>query len=316
MLEVEKAVNMRKKSKTKHDKYLSIMFVPHSTNEIKTIKISSLRYKLYFIASIALTLIICFALYLASLIHTNYKLKSALDEAIDKNKEQTKLLAENAEQISAMLEKEEQYEKSISEFSEKYKQMTENYLDNNMESFTSSRGSASRSFIDDASELRNILEYLRKINDSDDSIINKLSESEKKLQTYIENFPTLWPADGRISSPFGYRNDPIYSIEKKHEGIDIAAPHGADIRASANGKVIFSGTNGNYGKCIILNHNNGITTLYAHASSLLVKEGQTVKKGDIIAKVGSTGKSTGPHLHFEVRINGKPDDPTKYLDKK
>lgn len=307
---------MRKTSKTKSDKYLSIMFVPHSTNEIKTIKISSLRSKLYILTAIVLTLVVGFALYLASLIHTNNKLKIALDEAINENKAQAKLLAENADQISAMLRREEEYIKNISEFSEKYKQMTEEYLDNNMESFTASRGSTSRSFIDDVSQLKEILENLRKISDSDDGIVNRLSESEKKLQNYIEYFPTLWPADGRISSPFGYRSDPINSLEKKHEGIDIAAPYGADIRAAANGKVIFSGTNGNYGKCIIINHNNGISTLYAHASSLLVKEGQTVKKGDVIAKVGSTGKSTGPHLHFEVRINGTPDDPTKYLDKK
>lgn len=307
---------MRKTSKTKSDKYLSIMFVPHSTNEIKTIRISSLRSKLYILTAIVLTLVIGFALYLASLIHTNNKLKIALDEAINENKAQAKLLAENADQISAMLKREEEYIKNISEFSEKYKQMTEEYLDNNMESVTASRGSTSRSFIDDVSQLKEILENLRKISDSDDGIVNRLSESEKKLQSYIEYFPTLWPTDGRISSPFGYRSDPINSLEKKHEGIDIAAPYGADIRAAANGKVIFSGTNGNYGKCIIINHNNGITTLYAHASSLLVKEGETVKKGDVIAKVGSTGKSTGPHLHFEVRINGTPDDPTKYLDKK
>lgn len=307
---------MRKPRKTKHDKYLSIMFVPHSTNEVKTIKISSLRSKLYILASILLTLVICFALYLVSLIHTNNKLKIALDEAVNKNKEQAILLAENADQIAALLEKQEQYVKGISEFSEKYKQMTESYLDNNMESFTASRGSRGRSFIDDASELKKILENLREINDYDDSFVSKLNESEKKLQTYIETFPTLWPADGRISSPFGYRSDPMNSMEKKHEGIDIAAQYGDDIRASANGKVTFSGTNGNYGKCVIINHGNGITTLYGHASSLLVKEGQTVKKGDVIAKVGSTGKSTGPHLHFEVRVNGTPDDPLKYLDKK
>lgn len=313
---MEKAVNMRKRSKVKRDKYLSIMFVPHSTNEIKTFKISSWRSKLYIFTAIVLALVIGFTSYLGNIIHTNNKLKIALDEANSKNEEQARLLAENAEQIAALLEKERQYAENISEFSEKYKQMTENYLDSNMESLTASRGSNSRSFIDDASELREILEKLRKINNSDDSIANKLSESEKKLQSYIETFPTLWPADGPISSSFGYRTDPIYSSERKHEGIDIAASYGADIRASATGKVIFSGTNGNYGKCIIINHNNGITTLYGHASSLLVKEGQTVKKGDVIAKVGSTGKSTGPHLHFEVRINGTPDDPLKYLDKK
>lgn len=317
MLKVEKAVNMRKTSKTKRDKCLSIILVPHSTNEVKTIKITSVQYKLYILSSIALTFTICLGLYFASIIHTNNNLKSALDEANNKNKEQATLLAQNAEQISTLLEREEQYAKNISDFSHKYKQMTENFVDESMESFTASRGSGGRTFIENASELRNILDHLQKINTSEDiGVVNKLSDSEKKLQTYIESFPTLWPANGRISSPFGYRSDPFNSSEKRHQGIDIAAPEEDNIKASANGKVILSAYNGNYGNCIIINHNNGITTLYAHASSLIAKEGQTVKKGDVIAKVGSTGRSTGPHLHFEVRINGTPEDPIKYLDKK
>lgn len=308
---------MRKTSKTKRDKCLSIILVPHSTNEIKTIKITSVRYKLYILSTIAVTFTICIGLYFASIIHTNKALKSALDEANNKNKEQTTLLAQNAQQISDLLEREKQYSKNISDFSEKYKQMTENFVDENMENVTASRGSSGRSFIENASELKTILEHLQEINDSKDSdVTNKLSDSEKKLQTYIEYFPTLWPANGIISSPFGYRADPFNSSEKRHQGIDIAAQYGENIKASASGKVILSAYNGNYGNCIIINHNNGITTLYAHASSLIAKEGQTVKKGDIIAKVGSTGRSTGPHLHFEVRINGTPEDPVKYLDKK
>lgn len=308
---------MRKTSKTKRDKCLSIILVPHSTNEIKTIKITSVRYKLYILSTIAVTFTICIGLYFASIIHTNKALKSALDEANNKNKEQTTLLAQNAQQISDLLEREKQYSKNISDFSEKYKQMTENFVDKNMENVTASRGSSGRSFIENASELKKILEHLQEINDSKDSdVTNKLSDSEKKLQTYIEYFPTLWPANGIISSPFGYRADPFNSSEKRHQGIDIAAQYGENIKASASGKVILSAYNGNYGNCIIINHNNGITTLYAHASSLIAKEGQTVKKGDIIAKVGSTGRSTGPHLHFEVRINGTPEDPVKYLDKK
>jgi len=308
---------MRKTNKSKRDKSLSIILVPHSTNRIKTIKISSVRYKLYIFSTIALTAVICFGLYFASVLHTNNNLKNALADANNKNKKQALLLAENANQISDMLERENQYAQTISDFSDKYNELTKDFVDDSMESVTASRGSSGRSFIDNASELRDILDYLRKINDSEDqSVVNKLSESEKTLQTYIEFFPTLWPAEGRISSPFGYRSDPMNLAKKMHEGIDIAASSGDNIKASASGKVIYSGSNGNYGRCIILNHNNGITTLYAHASSLLVEEGEKVKKGDVIAKVGSSGKSTGPHLHFEVRINGTPDNPIKYLDKK
>jgi methyl-accepting chemotaxis protein len=101
-----------------------------------------------------------------------------------------------------------------------------------------------------------------------------------------------------------------------HEGIDVAASSGDDIRASASGKVTFAGVYNGYGRTVIIDHGNGISTLYGHSSKLLVKEGQTVSKGELIAKVGSSGRSTGPHLHFEIRINGEPVDPLNYLDKK
>ncbi len=116
-----------------------------------------------------------------------------------------------------------------------------------------------------------------------------------------------WPVDGVVTSLFGPRNG------KMHEGIDIGVPVGRTITASANGKVIFSGTHGGYGKVIIIQHKDGYVTIYAHNSKLLKKEGESVKKGEKIAVSGKTGRATGPHLHFEIRKNSKPVDPLKYL---
>jgi len=120
-------------------------------------------------------------------------------------------------------------------------------------------------------------------------------------------------AGGWISSYYGMRLHPILGYYRWHSGIDIAVNSGTPIRAAEDGVVILAQYNGGYGNCVIIDHGGGISTLYAHASKILVKKGQEVRKGQTIALVGSTGLSTGPHLHFEVRVNGKTQDPLKWL---
>ena len=124
-----------------------------------------------------------------------------------------------------------------------------------------------------------------------------------------------WPCPGytRVTSEFGYRIHPILGYRKLHTGIDIGAPYGATVIAANTGKVIASYYNSGYGNMIIIDHGGGIATLYAHLSSRLVSVGTTVSRGQTIAKVGSTGMSTGPHLHFEVRLNGVYQNPRSYL---
>lgn len=117
------------------------------------------------------------------------------------------------------------------------------------------------------------------------------------------------PVNGRIASGFGYRFHPILHQMRLHTGVDIPAPIGTPIHAAADGEVATAGWNRAYGKCIIIDHNGGVSTLYGHCSVLCVHAGQQVKKGDVIGKVGSTGWSTGPHCHFEKRVNGKPVNP-------
>lgn len=122
-----------------------------------------------------------------------------------------------------------------------------------------------------------------------------------------------FPSDAPTSSPFGWRIHPILGYRRFHAGLDFAASYGSTIRAADSGTVIFAGWYGGYGKAVIISHSNGITTLYGHSSELYVSEGQAVQKGQAIASVGSTGLSTGPHLHFEVRRDGTPVDPANYL---
>lgn len=123
----------------------------------------------------------------------------------------------------------------------------------------------------------------------------------------------IYPISARMTSGFGTRVHPVLGYRRFHAGIDFGAPTGAAIRAADSGRVIFAGWYGGYGRAVIIDHGSGITTLYAHSSQLYVREGQAVQQGQPIAAVGSTGLSTGPHLHFEVRRNGSPVNPLSFL---
>ncbi|AIF53614.1 murein hydrolase activator EnvC [Pelosinus sp. UFO1] len=124
----------------------------------------------------------------------------------------------------------------------------------------------------------------------------------------------MWPTDvTEITSPYGWRTHPIFGTSRYHSGIDIGADYGDSVRAADSGVVMYADWMGGYGKAVIIEHGNGISTLYGHNSELLVSEGQRVRKGEVISRVGSTGYSTGPHLHFEVRQNGSPTNPMDYL---
>lgn len=125
--------------------------------------------------------------------------------------------------------------------------------------------------------------------------------------------PSIWPTQGWISSQFGYRSSPFTMQREFHKGLDISAPTGTPIYAPAKGKVTFSGRDGGYGIALNLDHGTGIMTRYAHLHSLAVKNGQNVTRGQLVAYVGNSGRSTGPHLHYEVRLNGVPVNPMRYI---
>jgi murein DD-endopeptidase MepM/ murein hydrolase activator NlpD len=122
-----------------------------------------------------------------------------------------------------------------------------------------------------------------------------------------------WPVSGTITSPFGYRRSPFGSGMEFHQGLDIAAPMGTTVQAAAGGTVISAGWYGGYGNYVLIDHGGGMATGYGHLSQIFVSAGQQIQKGQAIGAVGSTGMSTGPHLHFEVRLHGKPTDPAAYL---
>ena len=171
--------------------------------------------------------------------------------------------------------------------------------------------------------LKDIIGDLKELERQEDKLLAKSKEFEKKIIALQSSSKYIggklgWPSPGyyKITSAYGYRNHPILKKKKLHTGIDIAVPSGTSIVAANAGKVIYAGYNGGYGNTVIIDHGGKISTLYAHNSKLLVKVGDVVEKGKAITKSGSTGLSTGPHLHFEVRENGQHVDPMKYLTSK
>ncbi len=143
--------------------------------------------------------------------------------------------------------------------------------------------------------------------------VSFLHKEADKAHKYLARIPLGPPVWGRLTSRYGYRLDPFTRRPEFHDGVDLKAPWGTPVRATAEGKVIYAGWKAGYGKTVVIRHAYGFRTLYSHMSKIKVKAGRWVKSGDIIGYVGSTGKSTGPHVHYEVWRYSKKENPLKYM---
>ena len=126
--------------------------------------------------------------------------------------------------------------------------------------------------------------------------------------------PRIWPVDGRLQSPFGRRMDPFSGEGALHRGVDISAPYGTDVHASADGVVVFASMMNGFGRVVVVDHGNGYQTYYAHLSRFAVVAGQEIRQGGVVGAVGQSGRATSPHLHYEVRRFGTPQNPAHYLN--
>lgn len=180
---------------------------------------------------------------------------------------------------------------------------------------------------DQIDEKKEILSDVQKEKKAYQRALAELEASSRQLEAMIQQMQSSgepdkagtgtfsWPVPGynTITSDYGMRYHPILKVNKLHTGIDIGVPSGVNILAADSGTVIYSGWMGGYGQVVVIDHGSGLSTLYAHQSTILISNGKAVNKGQVIGKVGSTGWSTGPHLHFEVRKNGTPVNPHSYI---
>ncbi len=161
--------------------------------------------------------------------------------------------------------------------------------------------------------IMNKLNFLQEKAEKDSFFMQDILARLTKNSLLLRSVPSFKPVDGWLSSGFGYRTSPFTGVRKFHRGIDVAARAGTPIYAPANGVVVYSGTKQGYGKYVAIAHGNGLVTKYGHNAANYVKVGHSIKRGEKIATVGSTGNSTGPHLHYEVWQDGKAVNPQKYL---
>lgn len=211
------------------------------------------------------------------------------------------------EQKNALADSEAEKEDLIAEFTEQI---------NNLDL---TGGAASRSSADLSNAKNSLAETEMLIRDAlgytetADALVAKLHAKAEALQDTMDRYPDFYPTIGEVNSPFGYRRHPITGETKLHSGQDIGSGTGTPIWAAAKGTVSYVGYEDGYGYHICIDHGNGLSTKYAHLSEMLVSVGDEVGKGDLIARMGATGRVTGPHLHFEVIRNGECVDPADYI---
>ncbi len=299
---------MTKKGSNKEN-YFTLMFIPHDHRKVYTFKVSG-----WLIGGLSLILLAVIGA--SSFIltqHVNYELtKRANINLTEKNAYFVQELAKTHDAF-----------KRVSKIEDEFRAMLKMKNKPNSIKYTGEGGPtiADQSFIDNLSKRSTLTpnEFAQSLNYLKSNAKLRI-ENYREIKNYIATQrsllaakPNSWPVRGWITSRFGPRKSPFFTTITNHEGIDIANEEGSSIKAPADGVVTFSGWQGSYGKLIVIDHGYGYSTRYGHMSRLLVNVGQRVRRGQVIGFMGSTGRSTASHLHFEIRVNGVPVNPLKYL---
>lgn len=299
-------------------RFYTLLIVPDQTSQVKRLRVSS-RLGLI-VGGVVLFLVVGFGLAALRVLQLQSRMKRlAILETENRDlKLQIQTLAERVDNVNSKLSR-------VNQFNHKLRILTGLEKEAGDELSMGVGGpEVSESYLAlnrnlDASEAKEV----RKLHYDLEKLDRQLSLQELSLQeiqefledrrSLIASTPSIWPVFGWVTSGFGMRLSPFSHQRKMHEGLDIAAPIGALIRAPAEGLVVQAGNESGYGRLLVIDHGYGITTRYGHCSELLVIPGQRVRRGEPIATVGATGTATGPHLHYEVRLYGIPVNPNKYI---
>lgn len=323
---------LKKAFKTKKNTHVNFFYIPENESSIKSIRIPVWGPKV--IAGLLGALIVysSFSAYALNNLNNKYEASlrniEELTEINNRQKIEIQNLNLNAEKIKEQLEANiaalEEVKAAVglkSETSEEISGETEETKDSDNVSqvfinntYLTHTDLNNYDLSDEISDLKTSLISLSKQTLSQKTVIDESIESINDRLDYLKCVPSIAPVVAKITCGYGYRKNPFTSRGSEfHYGIDFGAPYGTKVVATGDGVVLFAGYHAGYGNMVIISHGYGFTTSYSHNSSLLVKKGDKVKRGQAIAKVGSTGRSTGTHLHYEVKVNGKNVNPAKYF---
>jgi murein DD-endopeptidase MepM/ murein hydrolase activator NlpD len=297
-------------------KKITIMFLSEGARKVRQIKVPKCLFTWLVLAAF------CGGGFLTWMVRDYREVKSEVPELSRLRKEnrqqrvQLLALAQKIDQVSLKMQQ-------LQEFDHKLKVMVNMEVGEEEGSFVGVGGSTTAAFDPDQvmeKSHRNLVRLMHQSLETLDDEIEICTREKKELSNYLENqkamlrcTPSVWPTKGWISSSFGQRISPFTNQKEFHQGLDICARTETPVVAPADGVVASLGSNHGYGKMLTLKHGYGLKTRYAHLHKILVKKGEYVKRGQTIALVGNTGRTTGPHLHYEVHLNGMPVNPMRYI---
>ena len=301
----------------------SLVFFPGATASPKRFRISRRWFRIYVCSSLVILLGV-----VSSFVYFSQKYYYLADDEIELTelRRESKIRKVQAEKIATQVKNLESDMARLGRFEKKLRVITalEDSPQNSAKnwgvgggsyglssySFTTSLAHESKAL---ANKLSNSLGHLTTQAKIKAISLQELDHFFKDQKSFLQSTPSIWPTRGWVTSGFGYRESPFTGLRENHEGWDIGARSGSAVRATADGMVTVAGRERGYGKLIEIDHGYGIVTRYGHNSKNLIKVGSKVKRGQIVALVGNTGRSTGPHLHYEILLNSVPTNPKNYI---
>jgi len=316
---------LKKAVKKNKNKHITFLYIPENESSVKTLRMTS------WIPKIIILVLIATLIYASSYTVAYRNLKDKYEISLCNIQEITTInnsqkieierLEENAQKIQEQLC---ENVNALQEIKELVGIKDDNTVPSNIQDnfsniyqsipFQPIVNTNNTNFTDHIFELKTSFVSLSKVAKSQKTAIEDSAKSIKDRVAYLKAKPSIKPVVGKITAGYGYRKNPFSGRGSEfHKGVDFAAKRGTPVMATADGTVTYSGWKSGYGNMVIISHGYGFITVYAHNSQLLVKIGDKVKRGQIISKVGSTGRSTAPHLHYEIKLNGKNVDPSRYF---